>query len=125
MSSEVEIKKMEASLMYKEKNMVVAYLLWFFLGAFGGHRFYLGKTKSAVGMLVLFILGLLTAGILLIPFYIWFLADAYFVYKITSDHNDEMTLKKMEFLKAQEEASKEEKVKEVVVETVEESNEEK
>lgn len=120
MSSEIEIKKMEASLMYKEKNMVVAYLLWFFLGAFGGHRFYLGKTKSAIGMLVLFILGILTGGILLMPFYIWFLVDAYFVYKITNEHNDEMTIKKMEFLKNQEASTKEEKAEEVVVEETEE-----
>lgn len=120
MSSEIEIKKMEASLMYKEKNMVVAYLLWFFLGAFGGHRFYLGKTKSAIGMLVLFILGILTGGILLIPFYIWFLVDAYFVYKITNEHNDEIAIKKMEFLKNQEASTKEEKAEEVVVEETEE-----
>ena len=31
----------------------MAYLLWFFLGLLGGHRFYLNKTGSAVVMLVI------------------------------------------------------------------------
>jgi len=32
------------------KNLLAAYLLWFFLGIFGAHRFYLGRTGSAVGV---------------------------------------------------------------------------
>ena len=35
------------------KNMAVAYIFWFFLGGFGAHRFYLGKTGSAVAQLIL------------------------------------------------------------------------
>ena len=34
-----------------EKSRTVASLLAFFLGIFGAHRFYLGKTKSAILML--------------------------------------------------------------------------
>lgn len=36
-------------------SVFVAYLLWWFLGlgSFGGHRFYVGKTSSAVAMLML------------------------------------------------------------------------
>jgi TM2 domain-containing membrane protein YozV len=34
------------------KDVVVAYLLWFFLGVFGGHRFYLGH--AGMGILYLF-----------------------------------------------------------------------
>lgn len=30
------------------KSKGVAYLLWFFLGIFSAHRFYLGKTGSAI-----------------------------------------------------------------------------
>jgi TM2 domain-containing membrane protein YozV len=30
------------------KSKVVAYLLWFFLGVFSAHRFYLKKYKSAI-----------------------------------------------------------------------------
>lgn len=31
----------------------VAYLLWFFLWFFGAHRFYLGRTGSAIAMAIL------------------------------------------------------------------------
>lgn len=45
--------------------MSVAYILWFFLGGLGGHRFYLGKTGSAVGLLILtLITAVFTFGIL-------------------------------------------------------------
>ncbi|TXM99611.1 TM2 domain-containing protein [Methylobacterium sp. WL64] len=29
-------------------SVVLAYLLWFFLGVFSAHRFYLGRTGSAI-----------------------------------------------------------------------------
>ena len=35
------------------RNMGPAYALWFFLGLFGAHRFYLGRTQSGVGYLAL------------------------------------------------------------------------
>ncbi len=35
-----------------KKSIGVAYLLWFFFGAFGGHRFYAGRIHSAVLQLV-------------------------------------------------------------------------
>jgi hypothetical protein len=31
-----------------KKSMVVSYLLWFFLGMLGAHRFFLGQKHSAV-----------------------------------------------------------------------------
>jgi TM2 domain-containing membrane protein YozV len=37
----------------KKKNKTTAYLLWFFLGGFGGHRFYIGDTGLAIAMLFL------------------------------------------------------------------------
>ncbi|MDG2514463.1 TM2 domain-containing protein [Sphingobium yanoikuyae] len=40
-----------------KKSVGVAYLLWFFLGGFGGHRFYLGQTGTAVAQLALLIIG--------------------------------------------------------------------
>lgn len=38
-------------------SALVAYLLWFFLGMFGAHRFYLGRWGSGLMMLVLFGIG--------------------------------------------------------------------
>jgi len=31
-----------------KKSLMVAYLLWFFLGVFAAHRFYLGRPLSAI-----------------------------------------------------------------------------
>lgn len=36
-----------------KKSVGVAYLFWFFLGGLGAHRFYAGRTQSAVTMLLL------------------------------------------------------------------------
>src|SRR3954454_18774929 len=61
------------------KSTGAAYLLWFFLGGFGAHRFYLGRTGSAVGQLLLLLLGW-------IPFFmgwaalgIWWIVDAFLI----------------------------------------------
>lgn len=46
-----------------DRNRIAAALLAFFLGAFGAHKFYLGKTGSGVVMLVVSMTGLLLAGV--------------------------------------------------------------
>lgn len=67
------------------KSIVVAYLLWFFLGGLAAHRFYLGYNNSGVAM-VLLLAGTLFIGIAaflspvlyigLILWSLWVLADA-------------------------------------------------
>lgn len=46
-------KKLEAN----QKSVGVAYLLWFFLGGFGAHRFYLEKITSAIIMILCWFVG--------------------------------------------------------------------
>lgn len=48
------------ALKHKKKNLTVELLLCIFLGYFGAHRFYAGKTKSA--LLYLFTMGLFGLG---------------------------------------------------------------
>lgn len=67
-----------------KKSTLVAYLLWFILGTLGGHRFYVGKTGSAVAILALTILGWLLTFvgvglILLAVMVIWVLVDAFLI----------------------------------------------
>ncbi|MHB8283667.1 MAG: TM2 domain-containing protein [Caulobacteraceae bacterium] len=52
-------------------NLIVAYLLWLFLGLFSGHRFYLGKSQSAILQIIsyIFVVGVFwwLMDLLLIP----------------------------------------------------------
>ena len=59
------------------KSTAVSYVLWFFLGGFGAHRFYHGKVGSGVGLLVLTLLTVwFTFGI---PTLIWAIIDAFLI----------------------------------------------
>jgi TM2 domain-containing membrane protein YozV len=74
----------EQRLSNDKKSTVVAYLLWFFLGGFGGHRFYIGKTGTAITQLLLLIFGFILmvayVGILLLAALgIWLLVDAFLI----------------------------------------------
>jgi TM2 domain-containing membrane protein YozV len=77
------------------KSIVVAYLLLIFFGGFGAHRFYLGRTGSAVAQLILFILGWLTfvfvVGIaLLLVVGIWVIVDIFLVPGIVQAQKETM-----------------------------------
>jgi TM2 domain-containing membrane protein YozV len=52
-----------------DKSKVVAGLLGIFLGAFGIHKFYLGRTTPALIMLGVTVAGICTGAILLIPIF--------------------------------------------------------
>ena len=83
-----------AMLLYdaSKKSTGVAYLLWFFFGAVGGHRFYLGRTVSAIAMLLIFLVSwpLLLIGIGVFGFVlvgIWALVDAFLIPGMLRTHN--------------------------------------
>ena len=65
----------------EKKNMLVAYLLWFFLGWLSFHRFYLGKPGTAVLQIVL---------IWLAVGWLWWLVDAFLVQGIVDQKNQEI-----------------------------------
>lgn len=46
-----------------QKDVGIAYLFWFFLGAFGAHKFYLGRI--GIGVAYLLTLGFLGVGVLI------------------------------------------------------------
>src|SRR6476661_1367823 len=57
-----------------KKTALVAYILWFFLGLFGGHNFYLKRTGVAVAQLIL---TLTIVGMLITV--VWVLIDAFLI----------------------------------------------
>jgi len=75
-----------------KKSLPVAYILWWFLGAFGAHRFYMGRTGSAVAMLVImllsFPLALVFIGFLgFMAIGVWWLVDAFLIPGIVREFN--------------------------------------
>ena len=76
----------------QKKSVGVAYLLWFFVGYLGGHRFYAGKTGTAIFQLLLTIFGACTV-MFGIGFFVlgivglWILIDAFLIPGIVSSHN--------------------------------------
>jgi TM2 domain-containing membrane protein YozV len=58
-----------------DKSRLITFLLAFFLGGLGIHRFYVGKTGSGVAMLLLTLLSPFTLFISLIVVGIWTFMD--------------------------------------------------
>jgi len=67
-----------------KKSAGVAYLLWLLFGGIGAHRFYAGKIKTGATILLLMVLGAVTAlagiGIIFIAVAgLWVLIDAFLI----------------------------------------------
>jgi TM2 domain-containing membrane protein YozV len=78
-----------------KKSAGIAYLLWFFVGGLGVHRFYLGRIGSGVAMAIIFCLSWITtfigigfAGLAVIG--IWWLVDAFLIPGIVTRANQEL-----------------------------------
>ena len=57
-----------------KKTVLAAYLLWFFVGLFGAHNFYLKRTGVAITQLIL---SLTAVGVVVTIF--WVLVDAFLI----------------------------------------------
>ncbi len=70
-----------------KKSAGVSYLLCLFLGGVGAHRFYLGRTGTAVGQLALWLLGWVTFFVAWIPLGIWIIVDLFLIAGIVREEN--------------------------------------
>lgn len=79
------------------KSDGTAYLLWFFLGGFSAHNWYLGNTGQAVGQLSLYLLGWFTIwffglGMLFwFPLGIWLIVDLFMIPGFVRQANARLT----------------------------------
>ena len=78
----------------EKKSLLVAYLLWAFLGYVGAHRFYLGRPISGFMMLIFagatLLITLISFGILSFLWFgigLWWLIDALLIPGIAAGHN--------------------------------------
>lgn len=74
-----ELAMVQMEVNSKKKSAGVAYALWFFLGGFGGHRYYLGNIGMGIAMT-------LTLGGL----GIWAFIDVFFIGRRMKKINDEL-----------------------------------
>ena len=78
----------------EKKSLIPAYILWFFLGYVGAHRFYLGRPFSGFVMLALSALTLLLTvvsfgvlGFLWFVVGLWWLLDALLIPSMAAGSN--------------------------------------
>lgn len=81
----------------EKKSLLVAYLLWFFLGYVGAHRFYLGRPLSGFIMFafsgVVLLLSLVSFGLLGFLWALvglWWLIDALLIPGIAAGRNSDI-----------------------------------
>jgi TM2 domain-containing membrane protein YozV len=71
-----ELQLIEQRVTNDGKSAGFAYVLWFFFGIFGNHRFYLGRAGSGIAML-------LTLG----GFFIWWIIDLFLIGGMVRHYN--------------------------------------
>jgi hypothetical protein len=80
-----DIVEIESFVESQAKKPFAAYALWFFLGWFGAHRFYAGRTKSALGMVAL------SLSVVGLPISIlWWMADAVVLGSILQEERERL-----------------------------------
>jgi TM2 domain-containing membrane protein YozV len=76
----------------QKKSMLVAFLLWFFLGSLGAHRFYAGRIGTAIVQVLLTLIGgaLTLAGIGFVVLGVvglWLIVDIFLLPGMIRAHN--------------------------------------
>lgn len=87
-----ELMVLDSEMRARGKNVIVAYLLLWFVGWLGGHNHYLGRRDQAIGQMVLSLVSIpltfIIIGMLgLIAVGIWVLVDAFSVHRWVHEHN--------------------------------------
>lgn len=88
MSAE-QLAMVSAEVSRKEKSKGIAYALWWFLGAFGGHRYYAGNIGMGIAMT-------LTLGGL----GVWSFIDVFLIGKAIERKNEHMEYEVIQMVKS-------------------------
>jgi TM2 domain-containing membrane protein YozV len=86
-SPELRATMAQSEFQAAQKSAAAAYLFCIFLGIFGAHRFYLGRTGSAIAMLLITVL---TAGFGVIITGIWAFIDLFLIGGILREVNQQI-----------------------------------
>jgi len=77
-----------------KKSTITAYILWFFIGACGAHRFYCNQKRAKImliGTITSSVLCSFTIGLIGIAFFsAWALIDAFFIHKWIAEYNNKL-----------------------------------